>query len=231
MAGERILLVEDEARYRRLVQFNLETNGHNVSCAATGDEALKTFAQEMPDMVILDIMLPGMDGFEVCRRIREMSTVPIIMLTALGSDGDKVKGLRLGADDYITKPFSAHELLARVEAVFRRTQFSQLPPDQVLLSFGDLHMDLSKMEVTLGKREVELSPTEYRVLQFLAINGGRVLTQDDILENVWGVDYRGDHEVLRVAIWRLRNKLNDDPHHPQYITTMPGVGYLFRDPG
>lgn len=231
MAGERILLVEDEARYRRLVQFNLETNGHNVSCAATGDEALKTFAEEMPDMVILDIMLPGMDGFEVCRRIRDMSTVPIIMLTALGSEGDKVKGLRLGADDYITKPFSAQELLARVEAVFRRVSFYEVSHEQSSFSFGDLHIDLVRHQVFLGDNVISLSPTEYRVLHFFATNAGKALTQDDILEHVWGVDYRGDHEVLRVTIWRLRNKLQDDPHHPQFITTVPGVGYLFRDPG
>lgn len=231
MAGERILLVEDEARYRRLVQFNLETNGHNVSCAATGDEALKTFADEMPDMVILDIMLPGMDGFEVCRRIRDVSTVPIIMLTALGSEGDKVKGLRLGADDYITKPFSAQELLARVEAVFRRVSFDEVSHGQSSFSFGDLHIDLVRHQVFLGDNVISLSPTEYRVLHFFATNAGKALTQDVILEHVWGVDYRGDNEVLRVTIWRLRNKLHDDPHHPQFITTVPGVGYLFRDPG
>ena len=230
MAGEKILVVEDEARYRRLIQFNLAADGYGVTCVSSGEEALETMAHGIPDLVILDILLPGLDGFEVCQRIREVSTVPIVMLTALGSNEQKVKGLRLGADDYVTKPFSAQELLARVDAVLRRVNFSGTAPEQGSLSFGDLQVDLLKHRVTLGEEEIAVSPTEYRLLSYLAANAGKALTQDDILERVWDASYRGDHEVLRVNIWRLRNKLRDDPQNPVFISTIPGIGYMMLNP-
>lgn len=226
MAGEHILVVDDEARYVRLVRFNLEAAGYRVVCAATGQEALSALTRRPFDLVVLDIMLPDIDGFEVCQRIREVSTVPIIMLTAKGADEDKVRGLRLGADDYVTKPFSAQELLARVDAVLRRMRLADVPEKQTAYTRGELRVDFLARRVTLGGREVRLSPTEYRLLQCLAVNAGRVVTQDDLLEKVWGPAYRGEHELLRVSIWRLRQKLSEDVTKPRYIVTVPGVGYL-----
>lgn len=228
MAGERILVVDDEPRYLRLIRFNLEAEGYHVSCAANGEEALAALAQRVPDLVILDIMLPGQDGFQVCTRIREVSAVPIIMLTARGAEEDKVKGLRLGADDYVVKPFSAQELLARVEAVLRRAGLAEAPGRQTSFTLGDLLVDFLAQRVTVRNQDVRLSPTEYRVLHYLASNAGRTVTQDDLLEKVWGQGYVGEHEVLRVTVWRLRQKLEDDPQRPRFITTVPGVGYLVQ---
>ena len=229
MAGELILVVDDEPRYLRLIRFNLEAAGYRVACAATGDEAFTALAKkDFPDLVILDIMLPGQDGFEVCSRIREVSMVPIIMLTARGGEGDKVKGLRLGADDYVVKPFSAQELLARVEAVLRRARLVERPQGSTFLALGDLHMDFATRQVIVKGREVRLSPTEYRLLQYLVANVGKTVTQDELLEKVWGASYQGEHEVLRVTMWRLRQKVEDDPQHPRVIATVPGVGYLVR---
>jgi DNA-binding response OmpR family regulator len=231
MPGQHILVVDDEPRYLRLIRFNLEAAAYRVTCSSTGEECLETLALQDPDLLILDIMLPGKDGFEVCSRIREISEVPIIMLTALGTEQDKVKGLRLGADDYVTKPFSAQELLARVEAVLRRTRMGEAPERQPSLTCRGLRVDFLTRRVTVGDREVRLSPTEYRVLHYLAINAGRAITQDDMLENVWGHEYRGEHEVLRVTVWRLRQRIEDDPKNPQFIATVPGVGYLLDSSG
>ena len=230
MADTRVLVIEDEARYQRLIQFNLETDGHQVDCVGSGAEAFAWLANGMPDLVILDIMLPGQDGFEICQRIRDMSMVPIIMLTALGRTEDKIKGLEFGADDYVTKPFSAQELLARVGAVLRRAHLYDDMPEQTRLSFEDLHIDLLKHLVTLGHQEVKLSPTEFRTLQYLATHAGKVLSQKDILGHVWGANYRIEHDVLRVTISRLRNKIGDDSQHPRFIKTLPGVGYVMADP-
>ncbi|MBI2171176.1 MAG: response regulator transcription factor [Chloroflexi bacterium] len=230
MSEERILVVDDEPRYLRLIRFNLETAGYRVTGAATGEEALVLLADYPPELVVLDIMLPGQDGFEVCTRIRKVSDVPIIMLTARGAEADKVKGLRLGADDYVVKPFSAQELLARVEAVLRRARSAETPGLQTPFAIGALRVDFLTRKVTMGEREVRLSPTEYRVLRYLALNAGKVVTQDDLLEKVWGAGYRGEHEVLRVTVWRLRQRLEDDPQHPRFIVTVPGVGYLLESP-
>jgi two-component system KDP operon response regulator KdpE len=213
-----------------MLRFNLETEGYRVTCAATGEEALALLGKRPPDLVLLDIMLPGMDGFEVCRRIREVSTRPIIMLTAKGANEDKVKGLRLGADDYITKPFSAQELLARVEAVLRRAHLAETPLRQPPLVTGGLQIDFLGQRVTLRGRELRLSPTEYRLLSCLAASAGAVLTHEYLLEKVWGPGYRGEHEMLRVTLWRLRHKLEEDPSNPRYIVTRPGVGYMFSAP-
>ncbi|MFQ5860218.1 MAG: response regulator transcription factor [Dehalococcoidia bacterium] len=228
MSGEHILVVDDEPRYLRLIRFNLEAGGYRVAGAATGEEALATLARQVPDLVILDIMLPGQDGFEICERIREVSTIPIVMLTARGAEEDKVKGLHLGADDYVVKPFSAQELLARVEAVLRRARMAEVPGRQTSFTQDNLKVDFLTRRVTVGEQEVRLSPTEYRLLHYLAINAGKTMTQDDLLEKVWGSDYRGEHEVLRVTVWRLRQKLEDDPQHPRFIATVPGVGYLLN---
>ena len=226
MSAEHILVVDDEPRYLRVIRFNLEAGGYRVSCVATGEDALALLGEHAPDLVVLDVMLPGLDGFEVCRRIRELSAIPIIMLTAKGADEDKVKGLRTGADDYVTKPFSAQELLARVEAVLRRAHLADIPAPQPAVAVGELEIDFLGQRVTLRSREVHLSPTEYRLLSCLAASTGVVLTREHLLEKVWGTGYRGEHEILRIALWRLRHKLEEDPSKPRYIVTRPGVGYM-----
>jgi len=227
---ERILVVDDEPRYLRLVRFNLEAADYHVTCAATGEEALAALANQALDLVILDVMLPGLDGFEVCRRIREVSVVPIIMLTARGAEEDKVKGLHLGADDYVAKPFSAQELLARVEAVLRRTHLAEAPSKETSFKLGDLRVDFAARRVTVRGQEVRLSPTEYRLLHYLVAHAGKTVTQDEVLEDVWGKGYRGENELLRVTMWRLRHKLEDDPQHPRNIVTIPGIGYILGGP-
>jgi DNA-binding response OmpR family regulator len=231
VAGELILAVDDEPRYLEIIRFNLETAGYRVACAGSGEEALELFDTDEPSLVVLDVMLPGIDGFEVCRLIRERSSRPIIMLTAKGAEEDKVRGLRLGADDYVTKPFSAQELLARVEAVLRRAR----PPgtgEQHLgpITLGDLRIDPQAKRVTAGGQEVRLSPTEYRLLERLAEHAGVVLSRDDLLTQVWGKAYKGEDEILRVTLWRLRQKLADDPSAPRYIVTRPGLGYMLVAP-
>lgn len=229
MAAERILAVDDEPRYLEIIRFNLETAGYRVTCAGSGEEALDALDDEEPDLVLLDVMLPGLDGFEVCTRMRERSSCPIIMLTAKGGEDDKVRGLRLGADDYITKPFSAQELLARVEAVLRRAGGPE--PDErqpAIIAVGDLRIDRPRKLVTMAGDEVRLSPTEYRLLLRLALAAGVVLSRDELLNEVWGRSYRGEDEILRVTLWRLRRKLADNP--PRYIVTRPGLGYMLAAP-
>jgi DNA-binding response OmpR family regulator len=230
MASEHVLVVDDEPRYLRVIRFNLEAGGYLVTCAATGEEALGLLRAHDPDLMVLDIMLPDIDGFEVCRRARELSDTPIIMLTAKGADEDKIKGLRLGADDYVTKPFSAEELVARVEAVLRRVHAAETSPRQPTLVVGDLGIDFLARRVTARGREVRLSPTEYRLLTCLAARPGTVLTHQHLLETVWGPAYRGEHEILRIALWRLRHKLEKDPSNPRTIITRPGVGYMLSAP-
>jgi len=227
VAGEHVLVVDDEPRYLRVIRFNLEAGGYLVTCAATGEEALGLLQTREPDLIVLDVMLPDLDGFEVCRRARELSDVPIIMLTAKGADEDKIEGLRLGADDYVTKPFSAQELVARVEAVLRRVHPTEAAPRQATLVAGDVGIDFHAQRVTARGREVRLSPTEYKLLTCLAARPGTVLTHQQLLENVWGSAYRGEHEILRIALWRLRHKLEQDPSNPRTILTRPGVGYMF----
>ena len=229
--AERILAVDDEPRYREIIRFNLEAAGYLVVCAPSGEAALEAASADDPDLIVLDVMLPGIDGFEVLRRIRERSSCPVIMLTAKGSEEDKVRGLRLGADDYVTKPFSAQELLARVEAVLRRAH----PPEsgereQATITVGDLHIDRLRKQVTLAGAEVRLSPTEYRLLECLVLNAGVLLSRDELLTKVWGKAYRGEDEILRVTLWRLRQKLADDPSAPRYIVTRPGLGYMLATP-
>ncbi|HEY8645891.1 MAG TPA: response regulator transcription factor [Gaiellaceae bacterium] len=228
MAAERILAVDDEPRYLEIIRFNLESAGYRVTCAASGEEALDTFASDEPELIVLDLMLPGLNGFEVCRIVRERSSCPIIMLTAKGAEEDKVQGLRLGADDYVTKPFSAQELLARVEAVLRRARPPEGSDRPATITVGDLGIDQQRKQVTLAGRDVRLSPTEYRLLLCLAVNAGVVLSRDELLTQVWGKAYKGEDEILRVTLWRLRQKLADDP--PRYIVTRPGLGYMLAAP-
>ena len=231
MAGEHILVVDDEPRYLQIIRFNLEARKYRVTCAATGEHALALLARGEPDLVVLDVMLPGLDGFEVCRRIREVSATPIIILTAKGADEEKVRGLGLGADDYVTKPFSAQELVARVGAVLRRAHPAEAPPSQRAVTVGELEIDLLAQQVTVRGREVRLSPTEFRVLACLATSLGVVLTRDELLERVWGRTSRGDYHMLRVTLWRLRQKLEERASDPRYIVTRSGIGYMLAPPG
>ncbi len=229
MSKIQILVVDDEPRYLKLVGYNLETAGYEVITAATGEEALPLIAGKNPDLIILDIRLPGIDGYEVCTRIREFSSTPIIMLTAKGEEQEKVQGLRLGADDYVTKPFGAEELMARVETVLRRSRNLESRTSPVL-STGELSVDFVQRKVTIGGQEISLSPTEYRLLQCLAVNAGRVVVQKELLEKVWGPEYREPYEGLRVYIWRLRQKIEENTEHPIYVITKPGVGYMLAPP-
>jgi DNA-binding response OmpR family regulator len=207
---------------------NLQLEDYDVLAASDGQQALELIENNSPDLVLLDVMMPRMDGFTVCYRVREFSAVPIIIVTAHGQDQDKVRGLDLGADDYLTKPFSVDELLARVRAVLRRSQFTTGEHTQGLratTSTGNLVIDYSQHVVMLNGREIALTPTEYRIIAYLAQNVGRVVTQDLLLEPVWGEDYLGESHMLQVNINRLRRKLEVDATQPRYLLTKVGVGY------
>ena len=226
--ARRILLAEDEVALRDFISRNLRARGFEVLEASNGLEAIALWEQENPHLLILDIMMPRMDGLEVCRRVREHSAVPIIVLTALDAESDKVAALDLGADDYLTKPFGVEELLARVRAVLRRTQWETMPPaDSGIKQFGDLEVDLSGHIVRLRGAEVRLSPIEFALLEQLITHSGKVLTHRMLLQRIWGPEYGGEAEYLRVYINRLRHKLETDPANPRYILTEPGVGYRF----
>ncbi len=230
MGKTQVLVVDDEPRYLKLLRYNLEAADYEVITAASGEEALSLVAGKSPDLIILDIRLPGIDGYEVCTRIREFSSTPIIMLTAKGEEQEKVHGLRLGADDYVTKPFGAEELMARVETVLRRGRMAEVTALPVL-TIGELAIDFVQRKVKIEGQEVSLSPTEYRLLQCLAVNAGRVIVHEELQEKVWGPEYREHYEGLRVYIWRLRQKIEKDPEDPTYIVTKPGVGYMLAPPG
>ncbi len=221
----KILIVDDEPRYVRLMEANLLTEGYQVIPAYNGQEALNIVTSQKPELIILDIMMPVLDGFTVCERIREFSSVPIIIVTAKGEERDRVKGLDLGADDYIVKPFSATELLARVRAVLRRAQKTDMIPQPSVFNHGNLSIDFARAEVFKDDRMVFLSATEYRLLLQLAQNIGRVIPSEKLLQDVWGVEYAEDKEILWVSISRLRQKLEDDPRDPKHIVTRSGLGY------
>lgn len=227
MRNRRILIVDDEVSVVKLLRSNLEANDVRTLTATNGAEALQTIEMELPDLMILDIMMPQMDGFEVCRRVREWSQIPIIMLSGKDDTMDKVKCLDLGADDYITKPFTLDELMARVRAVFRRTETADTVPTQPSFTSGDLTINFAERWVTVAGSEVRLTPTEYSLLQELALNAGKVLTHTHLLRKVWGPRYNEEREYLRVFIGRLRAKLEPAPANPKYIITVPGVGYKF----
>jgi DNA-binding response OmpR family regulator len=225
-----ILTADDDPQLLRLVSRSLELEDFHVLTAADGEEALAIIEAQPPDLVLLDVMMPKMDGFTVCQKVREFSSVPIIIITARGQDNDKIKGLNLGADDYLTKPFNIDELVARVRAVLRRTQF--VPQDQAhgartVTTIGNITIDYSQRLVSIDDGELVLTPTEYRVLAYLIQNAGRVVTQDLLLEHVWGAEYVGESHMLQVNVNRLRRKIEPDPAHPRYILTKVGIGYLF----
>jgi len=223
----RVLVVDDEPKYIKAIQVNLEVTGYEVLAAYNGPLAIELAALEQPDLIILDIRMPGMDGYQVCQHLRELSSVPIIMLSALAENADKVQGLDVGADDYITKPFSAEELLARVHAVLRRSDLSDQPMPDVTCPASDLVIDLSRQRVFVRGQEVNLTPTEYRLLGEFVKHPGRAFTTGDLLEKVWGPEYNGGNHALRQTVHRLRQKIERDPRNPQYIQTKLGIGYIF----
>jgi DNA-binding response OmpR family regulator len=213
----------------RLVARNLQFEDYDVLMASDGEVALDLIEAHNPDAVLLDVMMPRMDGFTVCHRVREFSTVPIILVTARGQDQDKIRGLDLGADDYLTKPFSVDELLARVRAVLRRAQFTSndaASAARTIQTIGEMTIDYTQHLVTIAGREVTLTPIEYRLLAYLAQNAGRIVTQELLLSHVWGSEYAGESHMLQVNINRLRRKIEADPASPRYIRTKVGIGYL-----
>lgn len=222
-----VLVVDDEKPLREFVRRNLEARNYKVLCAANGLEALAIFESEKIDLIVLDIMMPHLDGLEVIRRIREISLVPIIVLTAMGEEIDKVRAFDLGADDYLTKPFGVGELLGRVKAVMRRLQWTGLPISQDNLIRGEIIVDTIKHEVYIRGQKIEFTPIEFTLLVYLMQHAGKVLSHRDILQNVWGTEYRDEVEYLRVYMGRLRQKIELDPLKPKYLLTERGIGYLF----
>lgn len=222
----RILAVDDEPLYQHLLKVNLEKEGYEVVTASNGEEALDMVSTRHPDLVIMDIMMPKLDGLTTSERIRQFSNIPIIILTARGEESDRVRGLNIGADDYVVKPFSATELIARVRAVLRRTSNAEQATQNRYFIHGNLRIDFARAEVWKDNKPVFLSATEYRLLIQFAHHIGQVLTAEELLMAIWGPQYREDKEILWVSIARLRQKLEDNPHSPQHIVTRAGLGYL-----
>ncbi|HEX9067327.1 MAG TPA: response regulator transcription factor [Ktedonobacterales bacterium] len=227
MPATKILVAEDEAALRDFITRNLRARGLEVIEASNGLEAIAQWEREQPHLLILDIMMPQMDGLEVCRRVREQAATPIIVLTALDSEADKVAALDLGADDYLTKPFGVEELLARVRAVLRRSQWGAVPPATGVKRYGELEIDLQQHAVRLAGGDVRLTPTEFALLEQLVTNAGKMLTHRMLLQRVWGPEYGDEAEYLRVYMGRLRRKLERDPANPRHLMTEPGAGYRF----
>jgi len=227
----RLLIIDDDTTLVNALDMYLAREGYQVHLAADGAEGLRQFYALRPDLVVLDVMMPEMDGWETCRRIRELSTVPIIMLTAKGEEGDRVMGLKLGADDYVPKPFSLKELVARIEAILRRTRRSDRSAREgVLYVSDDLVIDSERWEVRLRGDAVDLTSTELRLLFCLAENAGHVLSHRQLLEQVWGPEYVDNVDYTKLYVWRLRQKLEEDPSSPKYILTERGIGYRMVRP-
>lgn len=225
----RILVVDDEPRMIHFIRLNLEHDGFEVYQATSGIKTLDQFRDQLPDLILLDVMMPDIDGFETLRLIREISNVPVIMLTAKGDEDDRVKGLELGADDYITKPFSPRELVSRVRAVLRRTEMPGTPTHEEIQVDDRLKIDFDRREVWVEDQLVKIRPTEYRLLYHLVQNAGWVVPHEQLLAKVWGYEYREETHYLRLYINYLRKKIEQDPSNPQYILTERGVGYRFID--
>jgi two-component system KDP operon response regulator KdpE len=223
-----VLVVDDEKPLRDFVRRNLEVRGYRVFTASNGLEALAIFKNEDLQLVIMDIMMPHMDGLEATRRIREDSHVPIIILTALGEESDKVRAFDLGADDYLTKPFGVGELLGRVKAVLRRVDWSEIPSREERLVRGEIEVDLERHKVRVRGEAVDMTPTEFNLLVYLVKNAGKALHHRAILQQVWGKEYGDETEYLRVYMGKLRQKIETDPLHPQYLHTEHGIGYRFE---
>lgn len=228
--GKRVLVVDDEPRMIGFIRMNLELEGHHVIEAHNGVEALDAIRTQLPDVVLLDIMMPELDGFETLRMLREFSTVPVIMLTAKGDENDKVYGLELGADDYVTKPFGPRELSSRIKAVLRRADMPSSSPTDAIIRIDDrLSVDFNQREVIVEGKHIKLRPTEYRLLYHLIENAGWTVPHDQLLAKVWGYEYRDEAHYVRLYVNYLREKIEADPSNPQYILTERGVGYRFVD--
>jgi two-component system, OmpR family, response regulator RegX3 len=226
-AVPRILVVEDEESLADTVRYNLEREGFAVAVASDGRKALEQFRVEDPSLVILDLMLPEMSGLDVCRQIRQISNVPIIMVTAKDSEADKVSGLELGADDYVTKPFSVRELVSRVRAHLRRAGMHPAEPEEDVLNGGPVSLDVARHEVLVRGQTVGFPPKEFELLETFLRRPGRLLTRDFLIEEVWGAGYFGDTKTLDVHVKRLRKKVEQDPHQPKHLITVRGLGYKF----
>jgi len=223
----RVLLVEDEDSLAESIRYSLEREGFAVTVAPDGRKALERFRADPPDLVILDLMLPEVSGLDVCRIIREESTVPIVMVTAKDSEADKVAGLELGADDYVTKPFSVRELVSRVRAHLRRARMQGPAVSEEVLSGGPVEMDVGRHEVRVSDHLVPFPPKEFELLEAFLRRKGRLLTRDHLIEEIWGYDYVGDTKTLDVHVKRIRQKIEDDPHEPELLLTVRGLGYKF----
>jgi DNA-binding response OmpR family regulator len=221
-----ILVVDDEPTLAATVRYNLEQGGYQVITAADGESGLSLARSERPDTIVLDLMLPGLDGLEVCRILRRESSVPILMLTARGEETDRVVGLELGADDYLTKPFSMRELLARVRALLRRSEMATQADGEVVTS-GDLEVDVARHQVRRSGAEVALKPKEFELLAFLMRNRRRVFTREQLLNQIWGYEFAGDTRTVDVHVSWLRQKVEENPQHPARIVTVRGIGYRF----
>ncbi len=232
--NNRILVVEDEKYISDIIRYNLEKEGYEVLTAFDGQEALDLQQAHDPDLILLDVMLPKLDGFEVCKRIRNVSAVPIIILTAKEEEVDKVLGLELGADDYMTKPFGMRELVARIKANIRRASLTLGPEiDQAqpsIHTFGDIVIDMNRYEIRKRGELINLTLREFELLRYLADHADKVFDREDLLRNVWGYEYYGDIRTVDVTVRRLREKIEDEPGDPKYIMTRRGVGYYFRTP-
>ena len=226
----RLLIVDDDANLRHTLSYAFKQEGFEVVSAEDGDKALAAFRLSRPDLVILDVMLPGRDGFEVCRALRRESDVPVIMLTARDTELDKVVGLEIGADDYLAKPFSTRELVARVRAMLRRTRRAEQPPGGLRLELDGLVLDGARHRVSLDGREIELKPKEFDLLAFFMGRPGQVFGREQLLASVWGFDFSGDSRTVDTHVKTLREKLGDSAEHPRWLETVRGVGYRFRDP-
>ena len=223
----RVLVIDDEPQIRRAIQAGLERSGHSVRLAATGEEGLNDAALHPPDIVLLDLAMPGVDGFEVCRQLRDWTQTPILVLSVREGEEDKIRALDLGADDYLTKPFSLGELAARMRAVLRRTN-SDVAEESRTFAYGELQIDFGRRLVTLAGREVHLTPIEYGLLRYMALRPARVLTHRQLLIAVWGAEHSEDPHTLRVHVANLRNKIEPNPSRPRYIQTELRIGYRFR---
>jgi two-component system KDP operon response regulator KdpE len=229
MPGEtKLLIVEDDEKLVEAMELFLSAAGYKVSAANDGGDGLQMVYDERPSLVILDLMLPTMDGWEVCERIREVSEVPIIMLTARGQEAERVRGLKLGADDYMVKPFSLKELEARIQAVLRRSVWGASSAAEGSYDDGYLVVNMADRRVYVGGESVELTPTEYQLFAYMVQNANRVLSYEQLLQAVWGFGYSEDHDYIRVYIWRLRRKIERDSKNPQYLITEHGIGYRFE---
>jgi len=223
----KLLIIDDDDKLVEAIELYLKRAGYDIITAADGLQGMQQMYGQRPDLIVLDVMLPKMDGWEACQRIREISNVPIIMLTARGQETDKVMGLKLGADDYVAKPFSLKELEARVEAVLRRTRLPPPAKGRILYADDELVIDSERLEVSRRGERVQLTATEQRLLFYLVENASQVLTNEQILETVWGSEYVNEVDYVKLYIWRLRQKIEEDPRQSKYILTERGIGYRF----